>query len=234
MNGIINNIINFYQMQAKALGVLVANTQKALEQSEKERKANEQIQRVENFAKDLTMNLNNMLIKFYWLKERKQREHEKMTLDQVNAIVDFAHWVKSLTQKVQPILEHSQKSPTFEEKIDKEIRELEASVGRKLKEFDKALDETKAALTTRLIRFVQNIPGGLAKLFKGRSIILAVANRRKSDKPPEKPPQETRENSPERLQDVYDSELENLVNSSNIKSLRSDEKKSKCLMHSEV
>jgi hypothetical protein len=35
MKDIINNIISVYQMQANALGVLLANTQKALEQSEK-------------------------------------------------------------------------------------------------------------------------------------------------------------------------------------------------------
>jgi len=99
MRGIINNIINFYEMQAKALSVLVANTQKALEQSENQRKADEQIQRVENFVRDLTMDLNNMLAKFYWLKERKKRRYEEMTSEQINAMVNFAHFVKSLTEK---------------------------------------------------------------------------------------------------------------------------------------
>jgi hypothetical protein len=51
MSGIINNIINFYQMRAEAMDVLLANTQKALEQSENQRKADEQIQRMENFVK---------------------------------------------------------------------------------------------------------------------------------------------------------------------------------------
>jgi uncharacterized phage infection (PIP) family protein YhgE len=231
MRGIINNIINFYQMQAESLNVLVTNTQKALEQSEKERKANEQIQRLENFVKDLTMNLNNMLTRFHSLKQRKARRQEQLTEGQTKAIDEFAIFVKALTKNVCSLLNRFQQGQTFEEKINKEIKELETSVRRELREFDKSLDETKDALTTPLIRFVQNIHRGLAKLFKGRSIIIAVANRRKSDKPPENPPKEARENPFEQPQDVYDRELENIVDSSNIKSLRSDEKKSKCLMH---
>ena len=46
MRGIINKIITFYSIQAEALSILITNTQKALKQSEKERKADEQIQRV--------------------------------------------------------------------------------------------------------------------------------------------------------------------------------------------
>jgi O6-methylguanine-DNA--protein-cysteine methyltransferase len=233
MRAIINNIINSYQIQSEAWSVLVANTQKALEQSEKERKANEQIQRVEHFMKDLIMNLNNMLTKFQFLKEHKNRKQEQLTDSQIKDIAEFANFVKTLTKNVCSLLNRFQQGRTFEEKVDKEIRELEASIGWKLKEFDKALEETKTTLTNRIIRFVQNIPWGLATPFKGRSIILE-ANLRKPDKPPKKPLQETRENSPERLQDVYDSELENLVNSSNIKLLRNDSKKSKYPTHLEV
>jgi len=221
-------------MQAKALGVLVANTQKALNEFEKKGKADEQRQKMENFVKDLTMNLNNMLTKFYFLKERKDRRQEHLTEKQRKAITEFAIFVKGLAGNVTSLLNRFQAEGTFEEKIDRQIKELEVSVSRKLKEFDKALDETKAALTTRLIRFVQNTPRGLAKLFKGRRIIPAVANRRKSDKPQVKPTPNMKENSPKQPRDVYDSEVENLVNSSNIKSLRIDEKKSKCLMHLKV
>jgi|GEM_PF-2025511 len=234
MKGIIDNIIAFYSIQAKALSILIANTQKALKESEKERKANEQAERVKSFVKELTMNLNNMLTKFHFLKERKNRKQEQFTEGQTKAITEFAVFVKSLTGNVSSLLKRFQAESAFEEKIGKEIKELEVSVRQKLKEFNKALDETKAALTARLIRFVQNIPGGLARLFKGRSIIPAVANRRKSDKPPEKPPSNMKENPPKQPQDVYDSELENIVNSSNIKSLRSNEKRSKFLMHLKV
>ncbi len=54
------------------MGVLVANTQNALEESEKEIKVNEQIIRVKDFIKDL----NNMLTKFYFIKERKNLRQE--------------------------------------------------------------------------------------------------------------------------------------------------------------
>lgn len=139
MRGIINNIINFYQMQAEALGVLLANTQKAIDQSEKERNADEQIQRVESFVKDLTMNLNNMLTKFYFLKDRKNRKQEQMTDSQVKATTEFAIFVKTLTENVRSLLRRFQDGQGFEEKIDEEIRGLETCAGKKLKEFDKAL-----------------------------------------------------------------------------------------------
>ncbi len=143
-------------MQAKALGVLVANTQKALEQSEKERKANEQIQRVENFVKDLIMNLNNMLAKFSFLKDRKNRKQEQMTDSQVKAVTRFAIFVKTLTKKAGSLLNRLRENQAFEQKIDKEIKELETSIKQRLKEFDEALDETKDTLTNRIIKAVTN------------------------------------------------------------------------------
>ena len=185
MRGIINNIINFYEMQAKALGVLVANTQKALEQSENQRKANEQIQRVENFVRDLTMDLNNMLAKFYFLKDHKNRKQEQMADSQVKAVTEFAVFVKTLTKKVCSLLNRLGESRTFEEIIDKEIRELDAGIGQKLKEFDKALDETTSTLTIRPVKLVRNIAGSFAdqlgNLF-GRSSIKSVKSDEKSSK----------------------------------------------------
>ena len=230
MRGIIDNIINFYQMQAKALGVLVANTQKALEQSEKERKANEQVQRVENFVKDLIMNLNNMLTKFYFLRNRKNRKREQMTDRQVKAITEFAVFVKTLAGNVGSLLKRFQPGLTFEEKVDEEIRELEASVGRRLKEFDAALDETSGTLTIRLINFARNIAGSFTKLIPVQRIYLTMTNSRKSYSPLGKSPQNTKEDSLARPQDSGDNELETLFNYSGIKSVKSDEKRSKRLM----
>ncbi len=162
MKGIINNIINSCDIQAKALGILVANTHKALEQSEKERKANEQAQRVESFVKDLTMNLNNMLAKFYFLRDRKNRKQEQMTDRQVKAITEFVIFVRTLTENVRSLLRRFQEGHTFEEKIDEEIRGLETCVGQKLKEFDKALDETNGTLTIHPIKFARNVAGSFA------------------------------------------------------------------------
>jgi len=175
MRGIINNIISFYQMQAEALGVLVANTQKALEQSEKERNTDEQVEKVENFVRNLVMNLNNMLAKFYFLRNRKNRKREQMTDRQVKATTEFVVFVKTLTGKVRSLLKRFQESQTFEEKIDKEIGELETCVGQKLKEFDKALDETNDTLTIHPIKVARNIAGRFVKFLKVKSVDSSAA-----------------------------------------------------------
>jgi hypothetical protein len=203
---------------------------KALEQSEKERKANEQVQRVEKFVKDLTMNLNNMLTRFHFLKERKNRKQEQMTDKQVKAITEFAVFVKALTKNVGSLLKRFQPGLTFEEKVDEEIRELEASVGRRLKEFDAALDETGGTLTIRLINFARNIAGSFTKLIPVQRIYLTMTNSRKSYSPLGKSPQNTKEDSLARPQDSCDNELETLFNYPGIKSVKRDEKRSKRLM----
>ncbi len=180
--GIINNIINFYDTETKVLNVLIANTQKTLNDLNREKKAAEPAERVENFVKDLTVDLNNMLTKFYFLKDRKDRKQEQMTDRQVNTIAEFAVFVKTLTGNVGSLLKRFQAGQTFEEKIDKEIRELEAGVRRRLKEFDEALDETNRALTIRLISVARNIAGSFAdqlgNLF-GRSSIKSVKSAEK-------------------------------------------------------
>ena len=238
MKSIINNIINLYEIQAKALSVLVANTEKALEQSENQRKANEQVQRVENFVKDLIMNLNNMLAKFYFLKDRKNRKQEQMTDSQMKAVTEFAVFVKTLTKKVCSLLNRFQEGHTFEEKIDKEIRELDAGIGQSLKEFDEALDETSGTLTIRLINFAKNIAGSFTKLIKVQEIFLRMANSRKSGRRLEESIQTIKEDLPARTQDIGDplcclrqqTRGETLFNYSGIKSVKSDEKRSKRLM----
>jgi hypothetical protein len=192
MKGIINNIINFYDTETKVLNVLIANTQKTLNDLNREKKAAEPAERVENFVKDLTVDLNNMLTKFYFLKDRKDRKHEQMTDRQVKAVTEFAVFVKTLAGNVGSLLKRFQPDLTFEEKVDEEIRELEASVGRRLKGFDKALDETNSALAIHPIKFARNIAGSFAD------------------------------------------QLGNLFGRSSIKSVKSDEKRSKCLMQSKA
>ncbi|MBU1260436.1 hypothetical protein KKH65_02625 [bacterium] len=163
MQGIIDNIINSYDTQAEALGVLVANTQKAIDQSGKEGNADEQVQKVENFVRNLVMNLNNMLTKFYFLKDRKSRKQEQMTDRQVKATTEFVIFVRTLSENVRSLLRRFRESQTFEEKIDEEIGELETCVGQKLKEFDKALDETDGTLTIHPIKVTRNIAGSFVK-----------------------------------------------------------------------
>ena len=173
-----------------------------MEQSEKERKANEQAQRVENFLKDLTKDLNNMLTRFYFLKERKKRKREQMTDSQVKAMVEFAIFVKTLTKHVYSLLNRFQAEDTFEEKIDKEIKELEVIVKQRLKEFDKALDETKNTLTNCIISSAQNIAGSFTKLLRVQKIFLT--NNRKSDGLLEKSTQNTNHGSLIRIQNSGD------------------------------
>jgi hypothetical protein len=181
MWGIIKNIINSYDMQAEALSVLVANTRKALDQSERQRKADERLQRVENFVKGLS----NMLTRFYWLKERKKRQHKEMTPDQVKAMVDFAHWVKSLTGKIGFVLEYFQKSPTFEEKIDRDIKELEAHIKAEFKKFNKVLEVKPDTLTIHLGKYANILSGTVRKLFTQRRFSILKSKQLMHTKQPE-------------------------------------------------
>ena len=108
-----------------------------------------------------------------------------MADSQVKAVTEFTVFVKTLTKKVCSLLNRLGESRTFEEKIDKEIRELDAGIGQKLKEFDKALDETTSTLTIRPVKLVRNIAGSFAdqlgNLF-GRSSIKSVKSDEKSSK----------------------------------------------------
>jgi hypothetical protein len=217
MNGIINNLTSFYQMQAKVLGVLVANTQKALEQSEKERKANEQIQRVEKFVKDL----NNMLTKFYWFKERRKRQHKEMTEGQVNALVDFAHFVKSLKRKTGFILEYFQKSPTFAEKVDRDIKELEAHIKAQLKKFDEVLEETHDSLTTHLSKYVSKIVSSILRFFQGKYFGIT---KRTNIEPLKELTQGIREDSSAQTDNCSDDSLEGVLCGLNINATQKNEK----------
>jgi len=149
-------------MQAEVLDVLLANTQKAIDQSGKEGNADEQAQKVENFVRNLIMNLNNMLAKFYFLKDRKNRRQEQMTDRQVKAATEFPIFVKTVTENARSLLRRFQENQTFEEKVDEEIKGLETCVGQKLKEFDEALDETNGTLTIYPIKLARNIAGSFA------------------------------------------------------------------------
>jgi len=234
MKGIIDNIITFYSIQAKALSILIANTQKALEQSEKERKANEQIQRMENFVKDLTMNLNNMLTKFYWLKERKKRRHEEMTSDQVNAMVDFAHWVKSLTKKVPSVLECFRKSPTFAEKVDKDIKELEAHIKAQLKRFNEALEETPDTLTIRLSKYTKAMSGRMGKFFTGGGFNILKSNQVTPSKRSEEQSYGNKDENSAFVAGSPDEELEDIVHRLDISSAQKNNNKSKRYTYSKI
>jgi len=141
MKGLIDKVITCYEMRANAMGILVANTQEALEQlaPEGEKIANKQAERLDNFVKNLTTDLNNMLTRFYFHKELK-----RMTNPQTRALADFANFTKTLAKDVRLLLSRLQKahSQTFEKKFDKEVKQMETYIKARLKGFDKALEKT--------------------------------------------------------------------------------------------
>lgn len=162
MRGIIDNIIAPYEMRAEVMGVLVANTEEALRESaaDREGRAGEQAEKLENFVKGLTMEVNNMLTRFWFQKERKDRKNESMTDEQVKNLADFVNFTNTLTENVHSLQRQLDgiRSRTFEQKLDKEIEQIQASLKEKLKEFDEALDETRAGrgntLKKRLKQYV--------------------------------------------------------------------------------
>jgi len=222
MREIINNIMTFYDMRVADLGVLVANSKKALKEFSRERKADGQAERIENFAKDLTTEINDMLTKFYFYKKRKQ-----MTSAQTRALADFAAFVKILAKQVCSLLARFEKNQTFEEKIDKGMKELETQVKVRLKEYDEALSET---LKDRLSKYISNKVESIKKFFRGKRVGLEKAKKAKIDSlPPHR-----LEGAPTDSIDSRDIQLENLIDVLNINTGGSSFKKSERQIHLEV
>lgn len=227
MRGIIDNIITFYDLQAEALGILIANTQNALEESDKDRKAIQQVEKVENFVKDLTMDVNNMLTRFYFLKE-----HKDMTKEQTKTLVDFVNFIETATERVQSLLARFQKANgrTFEEKLDREIEEIEAHIKQRLKEYDEALSGTSGTLKYRFCKYVSNKVTSIKKFLGGKSFGLKGTEKAKLDSlPPHK-----LEDAPIDSIDSCHSQLESLIDVLTINTGGSSSKKSEQQIHLEV
>jgi hypothetical protein len=184
MRDVIHNIITFYEMRANALGVLVANTQKALKEfaPDKEEIANEQVEKLDNFVDGLTTELRDMLARFWFLKEREQKNHLRMTDDQVKKLTDFVSFVEGLTEDVRSLLTRFQEGPgqMFEQEFDKEVEQIQAYIKNRLKVFDEALTETNNAWKKRVGKSVSNVLGRIRKPLKGRlfsgALNINVAN----------------------------------------------------------
>jgi DNA anti-recombination protein RmuC len=148
MRGIIDNVIAPYEMRAEVLGVLVANIEEALRGSaaDRESKGDEQAKKLEDRLTDLTMDVNSMLTRFWFQKERHDRKNESMSDEQVKNIADFAGFTKTLTENVRSLQRQLNgiNGQTFEQKLDGEIKQIERGAKKKLKEFDAALRETRA------------------------------------------------------------------------------------------
>jgi len=147
MRGIIDNVIAPYEMRAEVLGVLVANIEKALRGPavDGESKADEQAKKLEDRLQDLTMNVNSMLTRFWFQKERHDRKNESMSDEQVKNIANFAGFTKTLTGNVRSLQRQLDgiNGQTFERKLDEGIEQIERGVKKQLKEFDEALKKTR-------------------------------------------------------------------------------------------
>jgi len=184
MKDVIHNIITFYEMRANALGVLVANTQKAIEEfaPDRERMDSEQEEKLNNFVKDLTGDVANMLTRVWFHKERKLKGNEQMTDEEMKNLTDFANFVKTSTKDLRSLLSRFQSAPgrMVEEEFDKEIGQMEGYVQNRLKEFDEALTGTNNAWKKRVGKSVSNVLGRIRKSLKGRlfsgALNINVAN----------------------------------------------------------
>lgn len=172
MRGIIDNIITFYEMRAEAMGVLVANTQKAIEELAPDREGmdSEQEEKLNNFVKDLTGDVTNTLTRFWFQKERKLRNNEQMSDDEVRNLVDFTNFVKTLTEDLHSLLTRFQSATgrMVGEEFDKEIGQMEIYVKKRLKEFDKVLNGTNKTLRNRLGESVGNVISRIGMLSRER------------------------------------------------------------------
>jgi len=227
MRGIINNIITFYDLQAEALGILVTNTQKALKESQRERKANEQAERIGNSVKGLATNLNNMITRIYFLKE-----HKDMTKEQKATLMNFVNFVKTSTENIQSLLARFQKadSRTSKEKLAREIKEIEAHIKQRLKEYDKALSGMSGTLKYRLCKYVRNKAASIKKFLRGKSFGLKETEKAKIDNiPPHK-----LEHAPIDFIDSRDTQSESFIDVLNINTGGSSPKKSERQIHLKV
>lgn len=178
MKGIIDNIITFYEMRAEALGVLVANTQKAVEELAPDREGmdSEQEEKLNNFVKDLTGDVTNTLTRFWFQKERKLRNNEQMSDDEVRNLADFTNFVKTLTEDLRSLLTRFQDAPgrMVGEEFDKETGQMKIYVKKRIKEFDEVLEDVSAErghiFIKRLAKRLGNVVRGAAKPFSGERL----------------------------------------------------------------
>jgi hypothetical protein len=164
MGGIIDNIIRFYQMRSEALGIVVGNTGKALREMEREKKDNEETEKLQSFAENLTRDVNDTLTRFYSRKERKEKRYQRLSDDEVTALVDFADFTRILAVSVSSLLNRLRKNETFEGKLDEEIKQLETYVKKRIKEFDEVLED---ALTGRGRMFIKRLVKRLGNVVSG-------------------------------------------------------------------
>lgn len=162
MRAAIDNIMTFHEMRAKALSALVDISERALKESaaDRGRETEEQAERVEDFARHLTVAVGDMVTRFWFQKERRERNGEQMTDEQARNVADFVSFVKSLTNDARSLLTRFQegRGRRFEKKLEKEVRQMETNVRRRLKEYNEVLDRMNQIRKGRLSKYVCNVP----------------------------------------------------------------------------
>jgi DNA-binding transcriptional regulator GbsR (MarR family) len=233
MGGIIDKIIRFYQMRSEALGIVVGDTGKALREAEREKKDNEETEKLKSFAKNMTCDVNNMLKRFYFRKERKKKRCQRLSDEEVTAMADFVNFTKVLAVSVSSLLNRLRKNETFEEKLDEELKQLETHVKKRIKEFDEVLEDALSGrgrmFIKRLAKHAGNIISGFVRILRIRDVALAIAKRKKLDRPLKESSQNI-ENYQVETSNLFDSQLENLCNGLNINSVNGSRESSKNLM----
>jgi hypothetical protein len=172
MKAIIDNIMTFYDMRADVLGTLVANTEKALEEhgcGVKET-TDKRKERLDDFVKGLAKDVSDMLTRFWFLKERKQRNREPMTGVQAESLVDFADFTKTLAKDIRSLVIRVQnaRGRRSEKKLDKELKQIETYAKKRLKAFDEALISKSAPAGRRLSKDFGSTLSHIGKSLTGR------------------------------------------------------------------
>jgi hypothetical protein len=154
-------------MRSETLGVVIENTEKALVETERERKASEKTEKLRSFVKNMIWDVNNMLTRFYSRKERKAKKCQRLSDEEANALVDFANFTKVLAVSVSSWLSRLRENETFEEKIDEEVKHLETYVKKRIKQFDEVLEDALSGrcrmFIKRLVKRVGNVISGVRR-----------------------------------------------------------------------
>jgi hypothetical protein len=164
MGGLIDKIIRFYQMRFDALGIVVGNTEKALVETERERRAIEETEKLRSFAKNMTWDVNNMLTRFYFRKERKEKRYQRLSDEEIKALADFVNFTRNLAASVPSWLNRLRRHETFEEKFDEEIKQLETYVKERIREFDEVLED---ALIGKGRLFIKRLAKRVSNVIRG-------------------------------------------------------------------
>lgn len=169
MIDVIGRIISFSQMQAAVMSILMTNTQKALHESApyEEDVAGPQDERLNKFSKSVTTAVSDMLTRFWFQIEHRQREHKPMSDDEIKSIRDFVSFVRTLTENMRSLPNHLQSvgNRTFEAEFDKKLQEVEAYTKKRLQEFDEALEGTGKGLRSRFAKSLRSVFKHVGKPF---------------------------------------------------------------------